>query len=78
MPYKLCQSCQQTSYSACNNRIWFCPYCGTELTLNKSLPDTIKFTKCFKTPKSLQQYVHDIGRLQIFSPPTVLQLLKPR
>ena len=32
MPYKACPSCRQISYSAADNRIWFCPCCGEDLS----------------------------------------------
>lgn len=39
MPYKTCPSCRQISYSAADNRIWFCPCCGEDLSLSISVKD---------------------------------------
>lgn len=39
MPYKTCPSCRQISYSAADSRIWFCPCCGEDLSLNISVKD---------------------------------------
>lgn len=32
MPYKVCPLCNQSSYSASERDIWFCPYCGEDMT----------------------------------------------
>ncbi|MCL1873132.1 MAG: hypothetical protein FWF85_03335 [Clostridiales bacterium] len=32
MTYKLCPTCNQASYSAYGRSIWFCPYCGCDIT----------------------------------------------
>lgn len=32
MAYKCCSNCNQVSYSAHDRGIWYCPYCGKDLT----------------------------------------------
>ncbi|MDO4581141.1 MAG: hypothetical protein Q4B96_00960 [Bacillota bacterium] len=39
MPYKVCPSCAQISYSAAAVQIWFCPCCGKDLSLARSVYD---------------------------------------
>ena len=78
MPHKLCQSCRQTSYSAAINGIWFCPYCGTELTLNQALHNLYLLPEHSKFSKHLQQSKQNLGQLHTFLPPTVPEALKPR
>jgi ribosomal protein L37AE/L43A len=46
MAYKFCSECKQASYSAAHRIIWYCPYCGNELTFSKGysekfFPETI-------------------------------------
>lgn len=37
MPYKSCPNCNQTSYSASDVGVWYCPYCGNDITFVKGL-----------------------------------------
>ena len=37
MPYKSCPNCNSTSYSASDNGIWYCPYCGSDITFIKGV-----------------------------------------
>ncbi len=39
MPYKICPSCQQTSYSAAGDNIWICPCCGEDISLISGIGD---------------------------------------
>ena len=65
MPYKLCPSCQQASYSACVNSIWLCPYCGKELTLCKPAYDR----RCISTQPGEQKPRQMNGALYQFRRP---------
>lgn len=62
MPYKVCPSCQQASYSANISGIWFCPYCGKELTLSKSIQDRRKLP----SEHDNQGLSQPLGKLHIF------------
>ena len=39
MSYKRCESCNQVSYSAHDRGVWYCPYCGKDLTYTGLITD---------------------------------------
>lgn len=39
MAYKCCGNCNQVSYSAHDRGVWYCPYCGKDLTFAGLITD---------------------------------------
>lgn len=39
LSYKRCENCNQVSYSAHDRGIWYCPYCGKDLTFTGLITD---------------------------------------
>ncbi len=42
MSYKRCENCNQVSYSAHDRGIWYCPYCGKDLTYAGLITDVYR------------------------------------